>query len=38
LDVLGEFGPALPKGFELEARGSLATQDLPFGIPAIKRV
>jgi hypothetical protein len=38
LDVFGEFGPALTKGLELEARGSLATQDLPFGIPAIKRV
>ena len=38
LDVLGEFGPALTKGFELKARGSLATQDLPFGIPAIERV
>jgi hypothetical protein len=38
LDAPGEFGPALTKRFELEVRGSPATQRLSVVIPAIKGV
>jgi hypothetical protein len=38
LDALGEFGPTLTKRFELEVRGSSATQRLSLVIPAIKGV